>query len=201
VKGEWGRRLAAAFATLVLACVAAGSVAGCTVRVPGVAQAAPSGSPPPPVGTFTDSEGRFALVPPPEWIVDTSGAEGTEVVFADPQPSGPPTGRLSANINVYVAPAVADLPATVAGAREELRGIADYVSVTDEPVTLADGTAAHMLGGTFTAPGTGLALRNVQLVAVHDGLALVATGTSLQEVWDRYEQTFRTSLRSLTVAT
>jgi hypothetical protein len=202
-------RIAAACVAVAVAGVA---LTGCTVQVPGTAgpsAAAASGplqtsSPPaeaaPGDGRFTDAQGRFSLVPPTGWTADTSGMQGTAVVFLDPQPSSSVSGRFSSNINVLVVPSSADLPATVLGARQELRGLTDYVPTVDEAVTLADGTPAHMVGGSFTDPGTGLALRNVQLLAVHGGSTLVATGTSLQEVWPGYEQALQTSLRSLTVA-
>jgi hypothetical protein len=123
------------------------------------------------------------------------------VIFLDPQLPTSITGQFSANINVLLVQAGADLPTTVVGARRELRGLAGYTSTADEPVTLGDGTPAHVLGGTFTEPTTGLALRNLQLFTVHGGATLVVTGTSLQEVWSLYEQTFQTSLRSLMAAT
>ena len=202
-------RIAAAWIALVAAAVA---VAGCTVQVPGTAvpdaasapgPAAPSQSSAPaqapPEGAFVDALGRFALVPPAGWTVDTSGAQGTSVVFLDPLPSTSIAGRFSANINVIVVPSGAELEATVVGARQELQGLTDYVQTSDESVTLTDGTPAHLLGGSFTDQATGLALRNVQLFTVYEGATLVATGTSLQDVWGAYEQTLQTSLRSLTV--
>jgi hypothetical protein len=203
-------RIALACVGLVVATLA---LAGCTVQVPGTASPSlasvavpespsptPLADPPSNEGRFTDAQGRFSLVPPTSWTADTSGAQGTAVVFLDPQPSSSVAGRFSSNINVLVVQSSADLSATVLGARQELLGLTAYASTVDEQVTLGDGTAAHMLGGSFTDPGTGLTLRNVQLFTVHSGMTLVATGTSLQDVWSAYEQTFQTSLRSLTVA-
>jgi hypothetical protein len=103
---------------------------------------------------------------------------------------------------VIVVPAVADLPGIVRGARQEVRALGDYRPMADEPVTLPDGTPAHLLGGTFRNPDTGLALRNVQLLAVRAGAeTVVVTGTALADEWDGYGPVFETSLRSLTVAT
>ncbi|OLT13380.1 hypothetical protein BJF78_03315 [Pseudonocardia sp. CNS-139] len=191
-------RSAAALVLVVLAGVA--GLTGCTVRVAGTAQAAPAVARQSAGDAYTDANGRFALVPPPGWAVDASGAQGTSVVFVDPQPGRSAAGALRANINVFVATAVADLPGTVVGARNELRAIADYAPTADEPAALADGTPAHLLGGTFTDPGSGLPLRNVQLVTVHAGLTIVATGTSLQDAWAGAEPAIRTSLGSLTVS-
>lgn len=71
---------------------------------------------------------------------------------------------------------------------------------TDEAVVLRDGTPAHMLGGKFV-DAAGLTLHNVQLFTVHNGSAIVATGTSPTDAWDAYASAFDTSLRTLTVAT
>lgn len=193
---------------VVLLLVAVLTVAGCTVEVPGIPRASPTAlwTPPSddllPGGVFSDPEGRFRLVPPAGWQVGTGNTQGAAVVFADPEPLPVSvTGRFNANINVFVAATPADLPTMVAGGQQELRRLTGYTPTTDEPVTLGDGTQAHLLGGEFTDPGTGLALRNLQLLTVHGGQGYVVTGTALREMWARYEQTFRTSLVSLTVAT
>jgi hypothetical protein len=199
-----GMRIATACIALLMAGVA---VTGCTVQVQGTpaaspaALATPSPAPQPPGDVFADAQGRFGLVSPTGWTVDTSGAQGTAVIFLDPQLSTSIAGQFSANINVLLVQSGADLSTTVLGARRELRGLTGYTSTADEPVTLGDGTPAHLLGGSFSEPSTGLALRNVQLFTVHGGATVVVTGTSLQDVWSLYEQTFQTSLRSLTVAT
>ena len=196
--------------TIGIAAALAGamSAAGCTVAVPGspaadpaaLSRPAPSTRPPGPA--FSDALNRFDLVPPPGWTVDTSGLQGTAVVFADPQVSASPGGRFRANINVIVVPARTDLPGIVTGARQEVRALADYVPTADEPVTLPDGSPAHLLGGTYHDPDTGLALRNLQLMALHGGTAtVVVTGTALADTWDGYGRVFETSLRSLVVAT
>jgi hypothetical protein len=117
-----------------------------------------------------------------------------------PQPAGSAASRFGANINVLVVQSPADLPSTIAGARHELRGLSGYTPTADEPVTLHDGTPAHILGGTFVDSASGLSLRNVQLFTVHGGTAIVATGTSPADTWGSYQTVFDTSLRSLTVA-
>ena len=124
------------------------------------------------------------------------------MIFIDPQVSESPTGRFRANINVIVVPAHADLPGIVTGARQEVLALAEYRSTADEPVTLPDGAPAHLLGGTYGDPRTGLALRNVQLLTLHGAAeTVVVTGTALADTWDGYGPVFETSLRSLTVAT
>jgi hypothetical protein len=195
-----------AAAGVVLLVAASLALTGCTTVVPGSPHADPAAlwAPPSeqllPGGVFRDPDGRFQLVPPPGWQVGTPGPQGTAVVFADPEPLPVSiTGRLNANINVFVAQTPADLASSIAGARQELHRLPGYRPTTDEPVTLADGTQGQLIGGEFTDPGTGLALRNLQLLTVHGGWGVVVTGTALRQLWDRYEQTFRTSLASLTV--
>jgi hypothetical protein len=192
---------------IVAALAVAVGATGCTVAIPGspaadpAAVARPAASPRPPGDVFRDAKGRFDLVPPPGWTVDTSGAQRTAVIFADPRPSESPSGRFRANINVIVVPAGSDLPHIVTAARQEVRVLANYRPTADEPVTLPDGSPAHLLGGTFRDPDTGLALRNVQLLALHGGTeTVVATSTALADTWDSYGVVFETSLRSLTVA-
>jgi hypothetical protein len=196
--------------TIGIAAALAGAVsaAGCTVAVPGspaadpAAVSRPAPSTRPPGDAFHDTLNRFDLVQPPGWTVDPSGSQNTAVIFVDPQVSESPTGRFRANINVIVVPAHADLPGIVTGARQEVLALAEYRSTADEPVTLPDGAPAHLLGGTYRDPRTGLALRNVQLLALHGGAeTVVVTGTALADTWDGYGPVFETSLRSLTVAT
>jgi hypothetical protein len=184
------------------------SAAGCTVAVPGAPAADPAAvarpfpSPRPPGAAFHDALSRFDLVPPPGWTVDPSGTEGTAVVFSDPQVSESTGGRFRANINVIVVPAHTDLPGIVTGARQEVRALAGYVPTADEAVTLPDGSPAHLIGGTYQDPDTGLAVRNVQVLALHGRTeTVVVTGTALADTWDGYAGVFETSLRSLTVAT
>lgn len=108
-------------------------------------------------------------------------------------------GTFSANINVLVSDAEADLDTTVLGARRTLLALGDYDSTSDEPSTLDDGTPVHVLGGTFTDPGSGFDLRNLQVFTVVDGAAVVVTGTALADTWAQYATTMDTSLRTLTV--
>lgn len=199
------RKATACAALLLLLGVGA---SGCSVRVSGTpapnptAVAAPPTPPPAaPENLVRDAQGRFGLVPPPGWTVDTSGVQGTAVVFVDPHPTETSAGRFSANINVVVGPSTADLRNTVLGTRRYLQGLTDYRLAVDEPVALADGTPAHMIGGSFRDPTSGYSMRNIQLLTVHDGLSIVVTGTSFEEAWNVYEGAFDSSLRSLVVVT
>lgn len=196
--------------------VAAVLVVACSDPVPGTAAPTPGPvpatvtpttapttaagpTPRPATDVYTDPAGRFRLVPPAGWQVDTSGAQGTSLILVDPVPSVTPSGRLNATVTVLGVPSPADLPTTIAGARHDLQQLPEYRSTTDEPVTLSDGTAAHLLGGTFRDPTSGLALRNLQIFTVHEGATIVVTGLALPELWSGFEPVFQRCLRSLTV--
>ena len=191
---------------LALALAACGTtVTGTPAPVPDTPGAtpgatAPSVDPVPAGDRFSDAKGRFTIAPPKGWKADTSGAQNTAVVFVAPAPTSTAAGSFSANINVLVVPSSADLPATVVGARKELRGLTGYTSTVDEDATLFGGTQAHLLGGTFTDTKSGLQLRNLQLFAVRGGSTTVVTGTAAAQGWDAYASVFDMALRTLTVA-
>jgi hypothetical protein len=149
---------------------------------------------------FDDAQGRFDLLPPKGWKVDTSGAQGTAAVFLDPDPVSTPKGAFQPNVNVIVAPSpggqLADL---LDGTRTELASLNKYKSTTDQDVTLDDGTQAHLFGGTFTDQASGLDLRNLQLFTVDDKSVYVVTGTAPVSAWDQYESELDASLRSMTL--
>jgi hypothetical protein len=194
-------------ATAAMLVLALGAASGCTVVVPGTPAPAPSAlgeAPAPPAGpaagTFSDAQGRFGLVPPTGWTVDTSGARGTAAAFLAPESTGTTIGAFTANINVIVLPSSGALSATVSGARHQLTALKGYREARDEPLVLSDGTPAHLLGGTFDDPASGFALRNLQLFTVDGRSTIVVTGTALAETWDVYEPVFTSSLSTLTVA-
>lgn len=182
-----------------LSLVAVVVLAGCAVTVAGRAGPDPAAGaiPVPAGGRYSDAGHRFRITPPPGWAADTSGAQGTAVVFRDPAPAR--AGAFTANLNVLVVPAAAALDATVVGARQELRRLPGYTPVTDEAAVLADGAPAHLLGGTFTDRRAGPALRNLQLFTVHGGSTVVATGTAPAAGWDSFARVFDAALRTLTV--
>lgn len=192
---------------LALSVLVGVALAGCSVTVSGVAAPASSGpalvaptvDPVPAGGRFSDPKSRFTIAAPKGWKADTSGVQGTAVVFVAPTPVKTGTGTFSANINVLVVPSASDLAATVLAARQELRGFTGYAPTTDEDAVLYRGTAAHLLGGTFSDKTSGLPLRNLQLFAVHGGTTTVVTGTAPAQDWNTYASVFDAALRTLTV--
>ncbi|WP_232660672.1 DUF1795 domain-containing protein [Pseudonocardia sp. TRM90224] len=199
-------RRSIAAALLVAATFVTALASGCSAAVTGsaapdpVALTTPAPFPTPTGDEYADPDGRFRLVPPPGWVVDTSGQQETAVRFVDPEPTLTPAGPKAANVNVFVVAAGIDLTKTVLGTRRELGGVPGYKRLVDEPATLHDGTPAHVFGGTFTDRQSGVELRNVQVYAVRDGTTIVATGTAPSESWSSYEATFTTIVHSLSVA-
>lgn len=200
-------RIALVAAVLVVAVGAA----GCAAPVPGAPAAAASSADstttaqaPPPRSQgalYRDAEGRFELNPPPYWGVDDTGEFGPAVIFFDTAENPETKGGAGATINVIVVPATDDWPATIAQNRQGVKIFQDYQPISDESVTLLDGSAAHMFGYTFKAPN-GETKRNIQLMAVNGGSKLVVvTGQTLSHDWDLYGELFEATLRSLVVAT
>jgi hypothetical protein len=202
-----------------IACLVALTVlVGCSATVDGVAYPEPATAvPPAPVPTatatataapapaqpddrFTDAGNRFRIAPPPGWSTDTSGVSGTAVVFRDPAAARAGDRAFSPNINVLVAPPRAELAVTLAAARQELRTLPGYTSTADEAAVLADGTPAHLLGGTFTDARSGTQLRNLQIYAVRGTSSVVATGTAPAPSWASSAGAIDAALRTLTVA-
>jgi hypothetical protein len=190
--------------------VVTAAAAGCSMPVPGapVPAATPTAAPrtlvpptpAPATAAFADSRGRFRIVPPAGWTTDTSGAQNTTVVFVDPKPTQSEDGPFSANINVLVVSSALGLDATVTRAKQELHGLGAYTSTVDEAVVLADGTPAHLLGGTFTDQRSGFTLQNEQLFVVHAGSTLVATGTALAASWGQSAAAFEGAFGTFAVA-
>jgi hypothetical protein len=186
------------------------TVTGCTATVTGTASPIPvtagpasAGSAPsaaaPPSGTpYSDAGNRFRIAPPPGWTVDTSGTRGTAVVFRDPVPTPAGDRTFNANINVIVGPAAGELDAAIDGARRELRTLTGYTPTADEAVVLPDGTAGHLLGGTFTDQGA--ELRNLQMFTVRGRSSVVATGTAPAANWASFGGVFDAALRTLIVS-
>jgi hypothetical protein len=196
-------------------------VEGTAAPAPGGAGAAPTAEPAPtgaadptsaaptpggpgqarPGDAFDDAEGRFDLLPPDGWEVDTSGQQGTAAVFLDPEPVTTSAGQFRVNVNIIVGAFTGDLDDLLAETRSQLPTFTAYTSTADEEVRLADGTQAHLLGGTFTDDASGFDLQNLQLFTVEGGNVYAVTGTAPAEVWAEYEDELDTTLRSLVLTT
>jgi hypothetical protein len=207
---------AVGIAAVLAGAVVAGAVgtAACTVPVQGtpapdtaaVSSAAPSPSPAPAPGaqesTYRDEQGRFAIVPPPGWPLEVQGRGKFAAAFVDPELSVSAGAQFRANVNVVVGPADGGLAGVVASTRLEYESLDRHRATADGPLTLSDGSPAHLLAGIVPEPTSGVVLQYLEVIAVHGGTeAVLVTGTALPGTWDRYGPVFETSLRSLTVAT
>ena len=195
-------------ASLQLALAAGIALVGCSVgnqevAAPPPAKPGPPAAAPPAAGSrFDDAQGRFAIVPPPGWTVDTSGRYGTAVLFLDPDPVAAERFVANLYVSVRLASSRLDLPSVVAAHRRALSQLfPDHRIITEVPATLSDGTPAHLLSATYTDPDVGSVLRILQILTVRDDMAIDVTATSFEDAWESYEPLFDSSLRSLTVAT
>jgi hypothetical protein len=162
-----------------------------------VAAAAPSRTPAP--GTYTDTEDRFALVPPSGWVADTSGTTSPGLVFNRPVSQGAVPGRYDANVYVAAYVPGGDLDAEVAIDAGQIHAVKGYVPIGEAPYTLADGTPAHSFEYSMSDDaGTGT-LHVVEILAVRDGLLINVAGTSLEEEWATVGPSLTAAVRSVTL--
>jgi hypothetical protein len=187
-------RVATALPVVLLVLLGALGTAGCSVAVagtPGFA-AAPAGEP------YRDPAGRFALALPPGWRPDPTHP-GPGVVFLDASAVADPLARLtSPAIEVRVLDWPGDLGrATLTFRPQPPPGTTGPV---DEPLTLPDGTPAHLFGGTVAdALGPGFDRRELQVLAVAGGRLVVVTARGETGEWEGYgTAVFDAALRSLT---
>jgi hypothetical protein len=191
MSGAVRSRVAAAVAALLVVLLVAGT-AGCAVAVAGTPDAAAS-------APHRDPQGRFALVLPPGWRPDPSHP-GPGEVFLDAPAVADPVARLtSPAIEVRVLDWPGDLGrATLTFGPQPAAGTA---AAFDEPVTLLDGVAAHLFGGTVPdALGPGFDRRELQVLAVAGGRLVSVTARGETGEWEAYgTAAFDAALRSLTV--
>ncbi len=209
--GGFRRRWAIAAAVVVV--VAALTAVGVVVlnrsgRQEGPPVAAATTAPPVPrtARTYADPDGRFTLEVPLGWGAEPRAADVTDptepvVSFRDPTPARTASGDISLTafivVNVELTPR--DLTAEIEFTKSESRRSTPEATITvDEPITLADGTRAHLLGGTgpLTPEVTG---RYLQVVVVRDGTAISVTGLALPDAWPVSAPKLDAALRSLKV--
>jgi len=191
VRTAGARPVAALLAVLALL-----GVPGCAVAVAGE-PAAPAGTAP--AVDYRDPRGRFALELPPGWVPDP-GHPGPEVVFLDAPAVADPLARLaSPAIEVRVRDWPGDLGRAVDTFRPTLG--APGPAESDRPVTLPDGTPAHLFADTVPGgAGAGSAQRELQVFAVARGRLVTATARGATGEWDGYgTAVFETAVRSLTL--
>ncbi|WP_214405963.1 hypothetical protein [Pseudonocardia lacus] len=184
-------RAARALVTALLALLA---LAGCATAVAG--EPAPAG---PSDATYTDPRGRFALALPPGWRPDP-GHPGPGSVFLDGPAVADPVARLT---SPAIEVRVLDWPGDLGRAVDTFRPTtgAPGPAAFDEPVTLPDGTPAHLFGDTVPdGLGPGFDRRELQVYAVAGGRLVTVTARGETGEWDGYgTAAFDAALRSLTL--
>jgi hypothetical protein len=91
-----------------------------------------------------------------------------------------------------------DLDAVVDKDRQA-NGRPGYQSTIDQPVSLTDGTAAHILGYVITDPESGVQHRDMGLVVVYGNLTLHVIGQGSTQNWASDGATIAQMLHTLTV--
>src|SRR3989449_8934440 len=82
---------------------------------------------------YVNSNNRFSINPPSGWVVDSSGAFGTSVIFY-----GPTEANFRANMNIIVESTSLTLSAYVYAAKTQLsQGLTNYYLVSESANTIA----------------------------------------------------------------
>lgn len=138
---------------------------------------------------------QFKIKPPKGWMVDESGKLGTLAIFANPNPDKENGTDFSANINIISsASQKLDLASYKTKALNDLKkGLTDFKEVETSDLTLGT-TPAFIIEGTYMQTNTKFHM--FQLITIKDEKTYVATGTSLESVWTKYEKMLDDSLKT-----
>jgi serine/threonine-protein kinase len=155
---------------------------------------------------YTDPDGRFTIAVPAGWGVEPRAPGITDpevpvVGLSDPTPGVSPSGSnaMPANVQVYIEPTTRDLKAEIEYTKDQTRKNTPGVTITtDEPIALADGTPAHLAGGTFPVSAD-VSGRFLSLLVVHDGLSIAVSGYAFPDTWPIQGPKIDAALRSLDV--
>jgi hypothetical protein len=181
-------------------------LAGCSSQntsapSPPAPSAAPSAvAPSVPLAAAYHSPDGYSISPPDGWVLHpTTGQQGLSVVFAATTVDAAAQKPFANNLNVVVTPTPDTLDSLISQAKQQSPGLLpNYTVVTDQPVTLADGQPAHLLGATYDQQGTG-SLENIQLLLVDAGKEYTITFTSPAASFDSYHDLAQASLASFTL--
>lgn len=129
----------------------------------------------------------------------TDGQQGLSSLFSAPAVDPAAQKPFVDNINVTVQPTKQTLDELIALTKAKYPSyLANYHVVADQPVTMSTGHPAHILSGTYDAPGVGPS-ENVQLTLVEAGKAYTVTFTSPAASFDSYHELVRASLYTFTL--
>ncbi len=141
---------------------------------------------------YLNSINRFSINPPTGWVVDSSGAFGTSVIFY-----GPTEANFRVNMNVIVESTSLTLSAYVSAAKTQLsQGLTNYYLVSEGPKTIG-GVDAYELVNTFTQGAFNI--KDKQTILVQNQKGYVITSTALQSNYDTYLPAFDESVQTFKV--
>ena len=138
---------------------------------------------------YVNSNNRFSINPPSGWVVDSSGAFGTLVIFY-----GPTEANFRVNMNVIVESTSLTLSAYVSASKSQLyASLTNYNLVSEGPTTIG-GIDGYELVGTFTQGAYNI--KNKQDFLVQNQKAYVITSTALQSNYATYQPVFDESVQT-----
>jgi hypothetical protein len=141
---------------------------------------------------YVNSNNRFSINPPSGWVVDSTGAFGTSVIFY-----GPTEANFRVNMNIIVESTSLTLSAYVSAAKTQLsQGLTNYNLVSEGPKAIG-GVAAYELVNTFTQGAFNI--KDKQTIFVQNQEGYVITSTALQSNYDTYQPAFDESVQTFKV--
>src|SRR3989442_7795942 len=141
---------------------------------------------------YVNSNNRFSINPPSGWVVDSSGAFGTSVIFY-----GPTEANFRVNMNIIVESTSLTLSAYVSAAKTQLsQGLTNYYLVSEGPKTIG-GVDAYEVVNTFTQGAFNI--KDQQTISVHNQKGYVITSIALPSNYDTYLPAFDESVQTFKV--
>ncbi len=144
---------------------------------------------------YTSINNDFHIQKPTDWVMDISSNSGILVSFKNRTPDGGEADRLTATIDVVreKIPNIT-LESYVSKSKDVLKSSfdnmifikQDYVSINNKP--------GYLLESTYDRGAYHLHI--LQLIAENNGMGYVVTATSLDSVWSKYKDLFRSTLLS-----
>ncbi|WP_232667867.1 serine/threonine-protein kinase [Pseudonocardia sp. TRM90224] len=146
-------------------------------------------------GTYVDVNKRFTILPPPGWTTDASSL----LTFSSPAAPGE---QPAASIVIWVVTAYDSLETSARAVRAGVAEIPGSTVDVDQPTTLPDGTAGHLIGSVFNDPDAGGApTHELSLVVVNGSTMLIARAATPADKWAEFAPEITSSIRTFSVTT
>lgn len=196
--------LFAVVVTVGLICVAgcsAASTSAPSTPTSSAPSAAPSAPAPALSATVYQSPDGYSIRPPAGWIMHpTGGQDGLSVLFTAPTVDKAVQKPFADNLSVAIQSTTESLDSLISETKQKYPSfLANYKVVTDQPIAVAGGQPAHLLGGTYDVEGTGT-LENIQLTVTNPGKAYTVTFTSPAGSFDNYHDQIQAALASFALS-